>query len=208
MAMIGKFVQFYNQSKLKMIEFVTESKENIFYENGFLEESDVYIQIEITKENIAKIEKEIQFQAKNNNKDTLKKLIIERENEKMNFIYLASNNIEYVDRLIAIINPKNNFYSCLLALSYYNHGNKKEACSLLERWLGNKSYFENHFLLNLIFSDLILGKDISKAYKCLQEAVRLRPENKLVHEKLLNIYKILNNKSGIKTENSILSLLS
>lgn len=83
MTMISKFVQIYNQSKLKIIECVTDSKENLFYENGFLEESDIYSQIEIIKGNILKLDKEIRFQTENKRSDDeLQKLFVERENKK------------------------------------------------------------------------------------------------------------------------------
>lgn len=209
MTMISKFVQIYNQSKLKIIEFVIDSKENLFYENGFLEESDIYAQIETIKENILKLDKEIRFQTENKrSNDELQKLFIERENEKMNLIYLASNNINYIDSLINITNKNNRFYGCLLGLRYYKDGNKEKAYSLLDEWLDQKKYFENHFLLNIVFSELVLEKDISRAYKCLQEALRLRPGDINLHKKLLKVYQISNNKIGIKTEKDILNLLS
>ena len=47
--MFDSIIKFYNQAKLGAVEAISDSKNNIFEENGFLDDSDIEIQIKNVK---------------------------------------------------------------------------------------------------------------------------------------------------------------
>ena len=190
--MLDSIIKLYNHSKLKAVEAISDSKNNIFIENGFLDDSDIETQIKYVKESIAAIDTEINSCLNNKNTDKNKLLQLSNKRKEMivDFVFLASNNIDNAERLLQIADY-------VTAFQYMADYIEKNNC------------FKGHFLFNVIAGDLFIqSKQYNQALTFYQEAVRRRPESIDIHKKLLLIYEQLNNDYGIATEKSILGLLS
>ncbi|MBR1373777.1 hypothetical protein IJ556_04930 [bacterium] len=107
--MLDSIIKFYNQSKLKAVEAISDSRNNIFEENGFLDDSDIEIQINHIKEAIAATDKEINMRLKDKNvdKQSLAQLSKRRKEMIFDFVFLASNDINNAERLLKIVDRKN-----------------------------------------------------------------------------------------------------
>ena len=156
--MLDSIIKFYNQSKLKAVETISDSRNNIFIENGFLDDSDIEIQINHIKEAIAAIDKEINIRLsdKNNDKQLLAQLYKRRKEMIFDFVFLASNNIGNAERLLKIVDESYVIYRWLLAIVYYKNQDYVTAYQYLSGFLESNDCFKGHFLLNVITGDLLI----------------------------------------------------
>lgn len=208
--MISNCIKFFNQSRLKMIEVVADSKGNFFYENEFLDETVIKFLVDELKEEIKKLDGELRIALENKsvNQEALSSINNKRKEKILSLVYFASNNMAHIDKLMGLIDSTYEFYNCLVALKQYEVNKTDEPYKLLNDYLGGRMYFPNHFLLNTVFSELLFKRyELPRAYACLQEALRLRPDDIDVHKKLLAIHTNQNNVVGIETEQAILKIL-
>lgn len=208
--MISSCIKFFNQSRLKMIEVVADSKGNFFYENEFLDETVIKFLVDELKEEIKKLDGELRIALENKSigQEVLSAINNKRKEKILNLVYLASNNVAHIEKLMSFIDPTYQFYNCLLALKKFECNQTNEAYELLNEYLEGGTCFPNHFLLNIVFGELLIKRcEYLRAYACLQEALRLRPDDIDVHKKLLVIHTNQNNVVGIETEQNILKIL-
>ena len=209
--MLDSIIKLYNHSKLKAVEAISDSKNNIFIENGFLDDSDIETQIKYVKESIAAIDTEINSCLNNKNTDKNKLLQLSNKRKEMivDFVFLASNNIDNAERLLQIADESYVIHRWLLAAVNYKKHDYVTAFQYMADYIEKNNCFKGHFLFNVIAGDLFIqSKQYNQALTFYQEAVRRRPESIDIHKKLLLIYEQLNNDYGIATEKSILGLLS
>lgn len=209
--MFDSIIKFYNQSKLKAVEAISDSKNNIFEENGFLDDSDIEVQIEYVKEGIAAIDKEISDCLNNRHpdKNALPQLYKRRKGMVVDFVFLASNNIDNAERLLQIVDESYVIHRWLLAIYNYKKQDYVTAYQYLSDYLSSHDCFKGHFLLNIIAGDLFVrSKQYARALTFYQEAVKRRPDSVIVHKNLLMIHKNLCNEYGVATEEKILEMLT
>ena len=208
--MFDSIIKFYNQAKLGAVEAISDSKNNIFEENGFLDDSDVEIQIKNVKEAIAAIDKEINNSLNNKtDKNLLPQLYKRRKEMIVDFVFLASNNIDNAERLLQIVDESYVIHRWLRAIVSYNKRDYVTAYQYLADYLTSNDCFKGHFLLNMIAGDLyIQSKQYQRALSFYQEAVKRRPDSINVHKDLLMLYQKLGNAYGEATEKEIIEMLT
>ena len=208
--MLESIIKFYNQSKLRAVETISDSRNNIFIENGFLDDSDIEIQINHIKEAIATTDKEINMRLKDKNTDrqALAQLSKRRKEMIFDFVFLASNDINNAERLLKIVDESYIIHHWLLAIIHYKRQDYITSYQYLSDYLDRNDCFKGHFLLNVIAGDLFVqSKQYKKAIPLYQEAVKRRPDSINVHKKLLMTYQQTNNTYGIAVEEAIIELL-
>ena len=209
--MFDSIIKFYNQTKLKAVEAISDSKNNIFEENGFLDDSDIEMQIKHVKEAIAAVDNEISncLNNKSIDKSALSNLYKRRKEMITDFVLLASNNVDNTDRLLQIVDESYVVHRWLLAIASYKKYDYVTAYQYLADYLSNNDYFKGHFLLNTMAGDLLIqSKQYKRALTFYQEAVKRRPDSIDVHKKLLLLYRQLDNAYGKATEEEILAMLT
>lgn len=208
--MFDSIIKFYNQAKLGAVEAISDSKNNIFEENGFLDDSDIEIQIKNVKEAIAAIDKEINNSLNNKtDKNLLPQLYKRRKEMIVDFVFLASNNIDNAERLLQIVDESYVIHRWLRAIVSYNKRDYVTAYQYLADYLTSNDCFKGHFLLNMIAGDLyIQSKQYQRALSFYQEAVKRRPDSINVHKDLLMLYQKLGNAYGEATEKEIIEMLT
>ena len=208
--MFDSIIKFYNQAKLGAVEAISDSKNNIFEENGFLDDSDVEIQIKNVKEAIAAIDKEINNSLNNKtDKNLLPQLYKRRKEMIVDFVFLASNNIDNAERLLQIVDESYVIHRWLRAIVSYKKRDYVTAYQYLADYLTSNDCFKGHFLLNMIAGDLyIQSKQYQRALSFYQEAVKRRPDSINVHKDLLMLYQKLGNAYGEATEKEIIEMLT
>ena len=208
--MFDSIIKFYNQAKLGAVEAISDSKNNIFEENGFLDDSDIEIQIKNVKEAIAAIDKEINNSLNNKtDKNLLPQLYKRRKEMIVDFVFLASNNIDNAERLLQIVDESYVIHRWLRAIVSYNKRDYVTAYQYLADYLTSNDCFKGHFLLNMIAGDLyIQSKRYQRALSFFQEAVKRRPDSIIVHKDLLMLYQKLGNAYGEATEKEIIEMLT
>lgn len=208
--MFDSIIKIYNQAKLGAVEAISDSKNNIFEENGFLDDSDIEIQIKNVKEAIAAIDKEINNSLNNKtDKNLLPQLYKRRKEMIVDFVFLASNNIDNAERLLQIVDESYVIHRWLCAIVSYNKRDYVTAYQYLADYLTSNDCFKGHFLLNMIAGDLyIQSKRYQRALSFFQEAVKRRPDSIIVHKDLLMLYQKLGNAYGEATEKEIIEMLT
>lgn len=209
--MLDSIIKLYNRSKLKAVEAISDSKNNIFVENGFLDDSDIEMQIKYVKESIAAIDADINncLNNKNADKSMLSQLSKKRKEMIVDFVFLASNNIDNAERLLQIADESYVIHRWLLAVVNFKNHDYVTAYQYLAEHIENNNCFKGHYLFNVIAGDLFVqSKRYKKALTYYQEAVKRRPDSIDIHKKLLMIYEQLNDDYGIAAEESIIELLS
>ncbi len=209
--MLDSIIKFYNQSKIKAVETISDSRNNIFEENGFLDDSDIEIQINHIKEAIAATDKEINIRLndKNVDKQLLANLSKRRKEMIFDFVFLASNDINNAERLLKIVDESYVIHRWLLAIIHYKKRDYITSYQFLSDYLESNDCFRGHFLLNVIAGDLFMqSKQYKKALSYYQEAVKRRPDSIDMHKKLLVVHNQLNNTFGVATEEAIIKLLA
>ena len=209
--MLDSIIKLYNQTKLKAVESISDSRNNLFDENGFLDDSDIELQIKHVKEGIAAIDKEITACLNNNNADKhmLNQLSKRRKEMIFDFVFLASNDINNAERLLQIIDESYTIHRWLKAIVSYKEHDYVTAYQYLSDYLNNHDCFKGHFLLNSVAGDLyIQSKQYTRALSLYQEAAKRRPDSAEIHKTLLHIYEQLNNRYGIAVEKCIIEILT
>lgn len=213
-ALIKAYNTVQNKSKLKLIERMMGNEnyfrdEIIFYDEGRVISGIIHI-----KNDLKKIDTEIEFVKKSYDENDEKK-------DKLNFLYNkqheyiklisfhGSQNIKNIDESIAIWGDiKDNFIICLYGIKEYINNNKDEAYRLLNIYLDKGYSFENHYLLNKIYGEIMFEKkSYAEAYKFFIKAIQYCPEDIDIHLKLKEIYQYIGNENKLKVTNDIINIL-
>ena len=212
--MICELIKKYNSSRISLIESFAQTStiddELPCIDDGFIEAA-----IDKLKDKYAIFVKEINFIQNYDKKDEVQKnklvyLINSCQQTKSMIAFWASNNFHDIDSYIELIKNDNSiFLNCLYALQMYSNHNKKEAYKLIRSYILGGNDFANHFLLNYVFGELLLERNMLKeAEYYLLRALRLRPEELRTHKLLLELYEITSNAKGKLVEERIISMLS
>lgn len=205
MSVLGSIMEIYNKSKIEIVNAVSGGS-SLSAECGYLDDAEIGIKIEKVKKDINNINRRIAEVG--NDKRVVDQLKEEYEDKLLEMVYLASNKLDQIDKLINLIPKKYNFYSCIDGLEKYKVGDYKSAYYALDSYIGNKEGFESHFLLNKIFGHLlILNEEFSRASIFLRKAITYRPDELDCHKMLLICYSNLNNTRGQNIEQSIIKML-
>ena len=203
--MIGTIVEFYNHTKIDIINKVSGTV-SLATESGYLDDVEIEIRIEKIKEKLSDIRKKMDFSK--SDKHTLVQLNADYEDKILELVFLASNKIEHIDELEQMLPKKYNFYSCIKGLQQYKNRNYEAAYYSLSGYLGEKGFFESHFLLNKVFGRLlIMNEEYERAGVVLRKAVEYRPTDLECHKLLVDIYNNIGNSKALKAEKAIIKMI-
>lgn len=205
MNIIDEIVQYYNNASISMLNSMKGSR-SLSEECGFLEDTDIIYKVEKLKKEMSTISKSMATnQCDRKDIEELQK----RYNDKLfSLVYLASNSIDNIEQLMRIANKEWRFYSCLMALFAYNRKQYSTAYELLHQYIGNKEFFEGHFLLNYVYADLLIKNNrIVESQLFIMNSLKLRPLDIKCHEILCKVYEFKNNQEELITEKQILLML-
>jgi predicted Zn-dependent protease len=146
---------------------------------------------------------------KTGNKEKIKELLTRQYEILQVMCFQGSQNFNNIGNCIKWMgNFKNDFLECLYGLQAYADGNHEEAFDRLKGYSEQHKGFGDHYLLNLVFGELLLERNNYKlAEFYLKNAVLLCPESVDAHIKLMEVYQVVGNIAGVDTEEKIVELL-
>lgn len=210
--MLKDIIKGYNESKLALIEKLSDSDEGIYDELDLLDDGYIKVKIKRLKKEYEEKQNEINLIEKynknddNNNKQELIKRLVEIRFE---MAFLASNNIKNIDNCFNLLHGMNtDFILCIRALKYYSECNEKEAFNSFYSYFKDKKIILDHFLINKVYGIMLYNyKQYNMAATLLRKAAEKRPEDVEVHKILKKIYMETEKSNMIKIEDTIIELL-
>ena len=215
--MIKDAIVNFKKSKMAIAEKLSTSSIGYFDEVYFLDDGMIQNIITNLKKSYQLIVKKIDDTSKysDSSKDTnnVTALMQQKEAIQQELAFFASNSIENIQSLQAIIDGDNNGSNssmsiCLRALISYQQGERIDACKAFEEYFQSQPDLPKHFLANQIYGELLMqdGK-IEKALVHLRLAAEMKPENLHTHYLLESGYRMLCWGSAVEVERSIIDLL-
>lgn len=204
----------FTKGQLAVIEAF--SKEENFFRNevAFFDNGRVASGIEALKKDYADLQTEIEFVKKNriNDKDYNDRInfLYSRQYEcMMTIVFQASQNLQNIDSCLDILGDSNNVFKlCLEGLNFYKHTKKDDAFAKLTEYLKIKKSFDEHYLLNKIYGEMLYDKGLYKEAKLfLYIVTQICPEDDMAHQLLKAIYAKDGDTVGVAVEEEIISVL-
>ncbi|WP_237737294.1 hypothetical protein [Clostridium carboxidivorans] len=209
-----KIIKAYNDTKIAIIQKLSQSDEGTLQETEFLDDGTIYCRIERLKEKFSSVNQEIEMLINYDKKDNyytekLRQLNTKKNEISLNLAFLASNNLNNLDTCEKITTGLNtDFKLCITALKYYKVGDEKSAFESFYEYFKNKSGVIDHYLINKIYGLLLYKyKQYKIALPLLRKSAEKRPEDVEIHRILKEIYLILSMKHEEKIEKNILEVL-
>lgn len=212
--MLKEIIKGYNDSKLALIEKLSDSEEGIYDELDHFDDGYIKVKIKRLQKEYEEKQNEInsieKYNMNDNNDNNSKRELIKRLEEiRFEMAFLASNNIKNIDSCFNLLNGMNtDFLLCIRGLKYYSECNEKEAFNSFYSYFKGKKVILNHFLINKVYGTMMYNyKQYDMAAIMLRKAAEKRPEDVEVHKILKNIYLETNKYNMIQIEDAVIDLL-
>lgn len=212
--MLNKIIRTYQNTRLATIKKFTNQHYDILDEAGFLDDGYISKKIEGLKIEYAKLDNQIDVLLLSANKDDYTKqkiatLLDQKDDIHLYIAFLSSNSMNSIEFAIQLVqNQKTDFCLCLEALYHFKQNREKDALDLFEKYFMLHQDPLDHFLINKIYGVLLLRyNQIEKAIKFLRIATEKRPDDREVHQLLLQTYGDLGMRDQGKIHQKILDLL-
>nr|WP_106782902.1 hypothetical protein [Lysinibacillus timonensis] len=212
--MLTKIIQTYQDKKLQVISKFSDANYDVLEEAYFLDDGYIRGKMTLLKQEYKRLEKEIelliQYDKKDDyNKMKIKALIEEKDATLMSMAFLSSNSFNSLDFAIQCIqHVKTNFSLCLEALYHFKENKEELAFECFEKYFTIHSEPLPHYLINKVYGSLLMEKSMLKqATIFLRKAVETKPEDKALHNKLIQIYETNDDVDQASVHRTILTLL-